>query len=59
MNEGEFADATLLFADIVSFTVICSQCKPIEVVQLLNDLYSKFDRLTVLNEVFKVNIKKN
>lgn len=53
-DSGEYPEATVLFADIVSFTVICSQCKPIEVVQLLNDLYSKFDRLTMFNEVFKV-----
>lgn len=43
-----------MFADIVNFNDVCTQCKPMELVQLLNDLYSNFDRLTMLNGVFKV-----
>ncbi|KHN85405.1 Soluble guanylate cyclase gcy-35 [Toxocara canis] len=44
----EFAEATLLFTDIVTFTNICAQCTPYDVVTLLNDLYLRFDRLVGL-----------
>ncbi|VDM25981.1 unnamed protein product [Toxocara canis] len=51
---GEFAEATLLFTDIVTFTNICAQCTPYDVVTLLNDLYLRFDRLVGLHDVYKV-----
>lgn len=41
----EFSEATLLFTDIVTFTNICAMCTPYDVVNLLNDLYLRFDRL--------------
>lgn len=38
-----FIKATVLFADIVGFTRMSSQMTPIQVVELLNDLFSRFD----------------
>ena len=45
---------TMLFSDIVSFTVICSHLKPLQVVQLLNNMYTLFDFLCDQNAVYKV-----
>jgi ligand-binding sensor domain-containing protein/class 3 adenylate cyclase len=38
-----FDDVTVLFADIVGFTVLSSQREPFEIVQLLNRIFSAFD----------------
>merc|ERR1719410_781678 len=45
---------TMLFSDIVTFTVICSKLKPIQVVTLLNNMYTLFDFLCDQNAVYKV-----
>merc|ERR1712227_233757 len=45
---------TMPFSDIVTFTVICSKLKPIQVVQLLNNMYTLFDFLCDQNAVYKV-----
>ncbi len=37
---------TILFADIVKFTELSSQVSPEELVSLLNEIFSAFDRLT-------------
>ncbi|XP_033120977.1 guanylate cyclase soluble subunit beta-2-like, partial [Anneissia japonica] len=50
----EYDMVTLLFSDIVSFTNICSQCRPIDIVNMLNALYTRFDRLTSVHDVYKV-----
>jgi PAS domain S-box-containing protein len=41
-----FSEVTVLFADIVGFTQISSTLSPIALVNLLNELFSAFDRLT-------------
>ncbi|HBY77598.1 MAG TPA: adenylate/guanylate cyclase domain-containing protein, partial [Cyanobacteria bacterium UBA11148] len=41
-----FAEATILFADIVGFTQLSSQISPTELVNLLNEIFSAFDQLT-------------
>jgi PAS domain S-box-containing protein len=46
------ANATVLFADIVGFTSLASKLTPLEVVELLNDLFSRFDDLV---DKYKVN----
>ncbi len=53
----KFDLVTVLFADIVSFTSMCGSEKvaPIDIVRLLNRLYTQFDMLSSLNEVYKVS----
>ncbi|EHB09859.1 Guanylate cyclase soluble subunit beta-2 [Heterocephalus glaber] len=51
---GEFEICTILFSDVVTFTNICAACEPIQIVNMLNSMYSKFDRLTNVHEVYKV-----
>ena len=41
-----FEEVSILFADIVGFTVMSEKLKPGEVVDILNGLFSKFDDLT-------------
>jgi class 3 adenylate cyclase/type II secretory pathway pseudopilin PulG len=41
-----FPEATILFADIVNFTPLSAQIAPLELVELLNQIFSAFDRLT-------------
>lgn len=38
-------DATILFADLVDFTGLAAQIPPIELVEILNQIFSTFDRL--------------
>ncbi|NEP13352.1 MAG: urea ABC transporter substrate-binding protein [Symploca sp. SIO2C1] len=42
----QFEEATILFADIVGFTPLSSRMPPTELVELLNQIFSRFDRLT-------------
>ncbi|VDM64811.1 unnamed protein product, partial [Angiostrongylus costaricensis] len=43
-----------IFSDIVGFTAICSSSTPIEVVNMLNAVYSKFDDVISNNQAYKV-----
>ncbi|HEY9632508.1 MAG TPA: adenylate/guanylate cyclase domain-containing protein [Coleofasciculaceae cyanobacterium] len=49
-----FADVTVLFADIVEFTKLSADRSPIEVVSLLNKIFSAFDRLAQQHGVEKI-----
>ncbi|MBO9997550.1 MAG: DUF3365 domain-containing protein [Cyanobacteria bacterium SID2] len=42
----QFDEVTILFADICGFTVISSQISAAQLVELLNEIFSQFDRLT-------------
>ncbi len=49
-----FAEVTILFADIVGFTQLSSQISPTALVNLLNDIFSAFDRLTEIYGLEKI-----
>jgi adenylate cyclase len=49
-----FIDATVLFVDIVGFTRISSRQSPQRTVQLLNEIFSSFDRIAEQLELEKI-----
>ena len=40
-----YADVTVMFADLVEFTTLVTNTDPVELVGMLNDLFSRFDRI--------------
>ncbi|ESO82178.1 hypothetical protein LOTGIDRAFT_135033 [Lottia gigantea] len=49
-------DIGILFADICGFTSLSSQCTAQELVQLLNELFARFDRLASENHCLRIKI---
>ncbi|MCC5898119.1 MAG: response regulator [Phormidium sp. BM_Day4_Bin.17] len=49
-----FDDTTVMFADIVGFTALSSEVSPVEVVNLLNQIFSLFDRLADKHKLEKI-----
>ncbi|MEC4804932.1 MAG: adenylate/guanylate cyclase domain-containing protein [Jaaginema sp. PMC 1079.18] len=50
----KFDKVTVLFADLADFTELASQLAPIDLVNLLNSVFSEFDRLTETYELEKI-----
>jgi class 3 adenylate cyclase len=48
---GEYPEATVLFCDVPAFPTIVPFCQPKGIVRLLNELFTKFDRLVNLHDV--------
>uniref|UniRef100_A0A8C6U0S1 guanylate cyclase n=1 Tax=Neogobius melanostomus TaxID=47308 RepID=A0A8C6U0S1_9GOBI len=50
----KFDDVTMLFSDIVGFTAVCAQCTPMQVISMLNELYTRFDYQCGILDVYKI-----
>eukprot|EP00929_Paragymnodinium_shiwhaense_P086657 TRINITY_DN47129_c0_g2_i1.p1 TRINITY_DN47129_c0_g2~~TRINITY_DN47129_c0_g2_i1.p1 ORF type:complete len:527 (+),score=129.67 TRINITY_DN47129_c0_g2_i1:119-1699(+) len=49
-----YEQATVLFADVVSFTTMSAQITPVSLVNLLNRMFRRFDQLAEINDVEKI-----
>jgi urea ABC transporter urea binding protein len=49
-----FADVTVLFADLVNFTEISAEIPPTRLVDLLNKIFSEFDQLAEKHQLEKI-----
>uniref|UniRef100_A0A8C0GE60 adenylate cyclase n=1 Tax=Chelonoidis abingdonii TaxID=106734 RepID=A0A8C0GE60_CHEAB len=49
-------NVSILYADIVGFTRLASECSPKELVLMLNELFGKFDQIAKDNECMRIKI---
>ena len=49
-----FADVTVMFADIINFTSLAEEAPPKAMVELLNEVFSKFDAMADFHHIEKI-----
>ncbi|ELU11058.1 hypothetical protein CAPTEDRAFT_142277 [Capitella teleta] len=49
-------NVSILYADIVNFTPLSAECTAPDLVRMLNELYSKFDKLAQEHDCFRIKI---
>lgn len=54
MEPELFEEVSIYFSDIVGFTTLCHYSTPMEVVDMLNDIYKNFDSILDHHDVYKV-----
>lgn len=59
MEPELFDEVTIYFSDIVGFTTLCHYSTPMEVVDMLNDIYKNFDSILDHHDVYKVPLQMN
>lgn len=59
VKSQQYDHVTMLFSDIVGFTNICSTATPMEVINMLNALYTQFDSFCGEIDVYKVRNNLN
>lgn len=55
LNSGEYQEVTVMFADVPNFYNIIVSCEPQQIMQLLNELFVKLDRLVEKHSVSFLN----
>lgn len=54
VEASEYSEVTILFSGIPLFQNIVHECRPMEIVALLNELFIRMDRLVGLGKLYKV-----
>jgi class 3 adenylate cyclase len=49
-----FDQVTIFFSDIIGFTSMAGEMSPIQVMKMLNELYSEFDKICAKHKIYKV-----
>lgn len=53
MDFFSFSFSSILYADIVGFTQLASDCSPGELVHMLNELFGKFDQIAKVRNLIR------